>query len=129
MITKFDRAACRLLSDEIAAAVAAIAAKHGLTAVPAGGTIGIGALDFTAKTTFKVTNAEAVDAVERAAFTKWCGAFKLSADKYLAKFEHKGERFALVGFNMGSRQYPVTARKLVDGKTYKFADGILALVR
>lgn len=124
MIKQFDKQTCKLLATEVEKALAAVAAKHGLTASYAGGTFS--GAEFTAKVKFTLAqnNPAAADA-ERAEFAKYCGFYGLKPEHYGAKLPSGqfGE-MTLVGIKPSRSKFPIVVR-CTDGTTRLFTSGIV----
>ena len=126
-ITKFDSATCKLLAREIADAIAAVAARHGLTAEPAGGTYSD--IEYTAKVKFKVTDDGAVAAKLKEDFDQYCGWYGLAPDDYGRVFQHGGQDYMLTGF-LPNRAKPIKATRLGGSHaTVIFAPGIVPIIK
>ena len=133
-ITKFDKPICRVIGDEVAKALQAIADKHGLTVAPAGGVLSENGMRFTCKVEFNVTDPEATLATERVAFGQWCGLYNLKPNDYGSIFTNKGSKYELIGFAVGRGKAPIKARLVGSGTdsragVYLFPQGVLTLPR
>jgi hypothetical protein len=127
MITQFDKTTCRLLAADIEAALAAVAAKHGLKAVYAGGTFS--AAEFTAKTKFVLSdsNPAAADA-ERLEFGKYCHFYNMTPDQYGAQIVSPSHgTLTVIGFAPTRPKFPIKART-ADGTVKLFTTAILARI-
>jgi hypothetical protein len=127
MITQFDKTTCRLLAAEIEAALAAVAAKHGLTIKPAGGTFS--ANEFSTKVKFALSdsNPAAADA-ERTEFAKYAHFYGLTADQYGATIRTSQGDVTLIGFAASRPKFPIKVRT-ADGKVKLYTENILAITR
>ena len=125
-ITKFDPATCKALSAEIASAIAMIAQRHGLVAVPAGGRYDT--TKYTAKIEFRVTDADAVFAKEKADFDQYCGWYGLTPNDHGLIFSHGGQSYRLTGF-APNRAKPIVATRLSNNTSVIFATGIVAVIK
>jgi hypothetical protein len=123
MITQFDKTTCKLLAREIEEALAAVATKHGLVAVPAGGTFD--AAQFTAKVKFTLaqSNPAAADA-ERIEFSKYCEWFDLKPEHYGAKVQTSQGEITLVGFQPSRSKFPIKARA-ADGSIKLYTQDVV----
>lgn len=126
-ITVFDRATCKLIGAEVEAAVAAVAAKHGLTAQSAGGTFD--ATSFTAKIKLVVTDNDALERKERADFAQYCGWFDLKPDDYGKEFTHQGKRYRLTGVLPTRSKSPIAVTRLDDNSPRIFPAAIVPVIR
>lgn len=109
MIKQFDKATCRLIGQEVEAALAAVAAKHGLVATYAGGSF-TGA-EFTAKARFSLaqSNPAAADA-ERAEFAQYCEFFGLKPEHYGKTVSTPKGELTLIGFELKRSKFPIKVR-------------------
>jgi len=127
VITQFDKATCRTLGLEIEAALAAVAAKHGLKATYGGGSFDPS--QFTCKIRLELaTDNPNAETAERAKFTQLCDLFNLKADDYGAVIRsHRHGDLTIVGFEPSRPKFPIKVRK-ADGTLSVFSRDILALL-
>lgn len=59
-------------------------------------------------------------------FKKYCGAFGCSVSDYLKTFTVQGETYQLTGFAPRARKYPIIARKVSSGQSYKMPLAVLS---
>lgn len=126
-ITKFDRALCRQLGEEVAQAVAEIAERYGLTAQYAGGTFG--ETEFTAKVKLIVTDPEIIERKQQSDFATWCGFFGLKPEEYGLEFTNRGERYKLIGIIPSRSKMPIKVIRLSDNSERVFGTGIIPAIR
>ena len=118
MITKFDRQTAKALSAEIETALAAIAAKHGLTIAAAGGTIGTVSLKL--KFECKVNDPAASAKQERDTFNVYAAMFGLRPEHFGATFQYKRQVFRLIGILPNRPKFPLRAMNVETGKELLF---------
>ncbi len=117
-ITKFDRATCRLLSQEIEAALKAVAQKHGVAIKAGSGSF--------ADTTFKLKVEVSVISASGVAQSSVVTDFEQHA-KFLGlqesdlgkSFLFRGTSYTICGLKLSGRKYPILAKNK-NGKVYKF---------
>ena len=125
-IAQFDKANLSTLRDDINAALAAVAEKHGIK-------IGAGSaryLDTTA--TFKLecvaSGAGTGDENASARIDKFADAFKRYAPIYFkgltmdATYRIGSADYKIVGYNSRAREYPLLLKEVKSNKVYKFAE-------
>jgi hypothetical protein len=120
-VTKFDRKNCKLIQDEAAAALQAVAAKYGLAVTQHGGTLGD--LQFVAKFAFKVTDQKAVADTAKAEWDSSCHYFSgLRPEDFGAEISWGGRKFVITGLMLSRSKKPIKVRDTGNGKDYVFAD-------
>lgn len=101
IVKQFDRTVCRVIGDEIFAAMQAIASKHGLTVDRKGGRFD--ANEFTPKYTFGIIGDAADDTgITQAARAKWdqyAVMFGLQKDWLGKSFGSRTKTMTVVGIN------------------------------
>lgn len=120
-ITEFNRANCRSLQEEIAAALEPIAKKHGLTLDRKRGSFYKDKMP--AMFQFLVTQEDKDgNALSAAAIAFQQDAWRVGLDpKDLGReFTSQGKRFRISGLNLRAKKYPVLAVENGTGKTFKF---------
>jgi hypothetical protein len=123
-ITKFDRTNLRLIADYLKTALASVEEKYGITFTYKGAR-------FTASNaTFKIegitigTDGVAVSK-ERQDFLQYHSLFNLPKEVLDQEVDFAGDVFVVTGLNTRSQKYPVTAKRVSDGKGFKLgADGV-----
>jgi hypothetical protein len=119
-ITTIDRDACRVLGADVAAALKAVADKHGLVFTYKGGT-------FDPSGIFRPSVEFAVADAAKAAWNRYCGLCDLPADAVGATVALRDGVYQILRLNPGAPKFPVVARKLADGREYKLrADPVAA---
>jgi hypothetical protein len=122
-ITSFDRTTMRALGREIEDAVAAVAAKHGISLKYAGGTFD--ANNFTMKIA-GATIAQNGDVITKAHadFEKYAPIFGLAPTDLGRQFRTPaGKEYRISGLKPASSKFPVLATQVGTGKTFKFPAG------
>lgn len=112
------------LHAEVNAAMETIAAAHGLSYTPKGGSFS--SVSFATRVEFAVRVTKDGESVEKKRFEMFAIAFGLEARDYGAEFTNKGRRYRLVGIDPKRRQYPYRCER--DGKQYNFPRGASALI-
>mgnify|MGYP001569581755 CR=1 FL=1 len=128
-ITAFDRATCRLISQEATAALEAVAAKYGLSVTAGSGSFNPSA--FTPKFTFSPMVAPATatgttgipkDFADKAALV---GLLPTDYGKVFTSGSSK--KFKIDSINLRSTKYPIMATEIRTGKTYKFSEFMIKM--
>ena len=118
-ITHIDREACRIITGEVNEAITAIAKRHGLVL-----TLGKGAKfsgsSVTATYTVSTEVITASGGTAPSSFTRLAPSFGLSPDAFGKQFLSGGRWFEVVGINPSAHKFPIMAKCISDGKTYKF---------
>jgi hypothetical protein len=107
------------LAREAEEALKAVAEKHGLTVRYAGGKYDPTAGTFTPKVEF--ANADS----GQKKFEQFARGFGFTPEDYDAEFTTTNGTYRLVGLNPRAPKYPVLARNVRDGKTYKMPERIV----
>ena len=115
-ITTFDRSALRLISDEVEAAVQAIAERHGLTIKAAGGVYGTN--EGSVKLVVKVKQAASGLSADEDTFRKYAQLYGLEPAWFGQTFRSGGRTYTISGISLTSRTRPVIADR--EGKRFKF---------
>lgn len=111
MITKEK---CREISVEMKTALEAIAAKHGLRLTTGGG-------NFSASTFAPKVKFEVVGALGKpATFDSAAKLLGLPADTFGKQFLFRGRFYEVTGINMAAPRYPINAKRVADGKGFRF---------
>lgn len=129
-IKQIDRASCKRLRDELDKVLAPLGKKLGLS-------ISAGNASFTPENaTFKVKIATlgadgTVRNEEAEAFKKSAILYGLKPEMLNTTFKDwGGDTFEIVGLATRSRKYPVLAKNILTGKTFKFpVEQVLAHVK
>jgi hypothetical protein len=125
-ITSFDRATTKALRSSLDNALKGLENQFGIS-------IHVGNATFTPdNVTFKVNVATVGESGE--VMTKEASAFQQLAKFYGLEPEHlfktfsaAGEQYKIVGLKTKSPKFPILAKRLKDGKTYKFSEKGLSL--
>jgi hypothetical protein len=115
-IDSFDRTNLRLISADLEAAIAPVAAKYGITLSYKG------ARFLEDNATFKIE--AATIGVSGVANTRERDNFKLYASMYDLKdtdldreITYAGKQYIIIGLNTRRSKYPIVAKRVADGKT------------
>jgi len=115
-IKKIDRAACKVLRDQLNHELEQVGQKLGIE-------IHAGNASFDASSvTFKVECV--LSGVDRAheTFDRDCYLFHLPTSAWRAKFEFQGKQWILVGLKTRSPKYPILAEKVGESGSYKLPE-------
>jgi|SRR5262252_1161226 len=123
-IERFDKKNLGLLRADLDAALKTVAAKWGVNL-----SLGTGRFDpevVNWKLTGNVVtgNARTKEALE---FERYADLFGLEASDLGAEFTQGRKRFKIVGAKTSSRKYPILAKDVNTGKTYKFSGPIVRM--
>lgn len=126
MLMKYNcicRQDCKTIRAQLNEELVAIGKKLGLK-------IDVGDAKFgDNQVTFKVQCVvEGVDK-EKEDFEAACILFGLKKEHYKHQFDQGTDRFELIGFKANRPKYPLVARCIGTGKTYKFSRHILTLIK
>ena len=113
-MTTVDRALCRTIRTDAEEALAAVAAKHGLSLK-----FGAGRFDSTTYT-LKVDFVAPTEDGIPSDFARHAPLFGLTADDYGKMVTMRGETYTIVGIKPRSHKYPILMKRTKDGKTYKW---------
>jgi hypothetical protein len=113
-ITTFDRKTARDLSDEVVAALQAVAVRNGLTVEAAGGTLGV---EFTMKLKWGIVGVDK----GKADFEQYAAAFGLEPSDHGKTFAAQGRTFEITGLKLGASKRPVLVREVgPSGRPFVF---------
>ncbi len=120
-ITQFNKENLKSMRDEINANLKELGESYGISFKV--GNISYSETEFKAslKCTIALNETELADK-EKNDFTANCLFFGLSPEDYGKEFVNSGKTFQIKGLKFNSRKYPILAKCLADGKTYKFAE-------
>lgn len=121
-ITTFNKESVNQLAKEVHEALAAIAARHGLTYAGRGGSYT--KTEFTPRGGFALQVVDGVP-LEQMQFNDLCSLFRLKPEHYLRVFDFKGEAFKLVGFAPKRSRFPIRGMRVSDGKVLLFTEEVL----
>ncbi len=114
-----DRAAVRQILGEIEVAVKAVAVRHGLEFDHQ--RCRFGATEMTTKLTLKmVGTADAMADFSRMQFPALASRLGLPEDALGKPFNHRGYGFTITGLKLERPKYPVSCKRMLDGKPFKF---------
>lgn len=124
-VTEMTRATIELIDADIKAALEPLAEKFGIDVNVRGGTFNND--NFTAKVTFSVISEDGqVMTKEAKAFKDYAFRHGIDKDALFTVFGHKGKLYEIIGFSPRASKYPVLAKSLRDGDTYKFPVKLVA---
>jgi hypothetical protein len=103
---------CKQIGDELANAVAEIAAKHGLTGAVTGGTFD--ANTFKPRIEFSAPERKANE------FARWASSFGLPADLMGRTLTIRGIRYTVTGILPNAIKRPVEMKRESDGRMFAF---------
>jgi hypothetical protein len=126
MITKITPQVCDLLRTEMVAAVAAIAAKHGISITPGRGTYS--ASNFTMKVEFAVKTEDGLTlSREATAYQQMCRYDGLLPEDLGREFVYGGRPIKIVGYMTKARRSPYLFQEVRTGKRFRAeAEGLVA---
>lgn len=113
---KFTKSVLKAMRQDIDAALAVVAKKHGIT-------LSIGNISFDAnsfRTTLSAKGSEDTNENEQVEFLANAGKIGLDNKAYGAIFSSNGSDFEIVGVVPRRRKYPISARKVSNGGSFKF---------
>ena len=117
-INSINPSVCRILRDEMDAALKAVGDKYGIT-------IAVGGGKYTdSNVTFKVEAAVVNEDGQKlgkdaVAFQQNARYYGLTPEDLFKEFTFQGVTHQIVGLKPQSRKFPILAKNLRDGKTYK----------
>ncbi len=115
-IQKFDRPACRTVSEAAEAALTEVAAQFGLTLKKESGRFSSEA--FTFKATFQAQTEDGVPA----GFAAKAQALDLPADCFGKVVVMRRTLYEIKDINLRARKYPVCVKRVSDGQGFKFGE-------
>ncbi|ROT98117.1 hypothetical protein [Histidinibacterium lentulum] len=122
---------CRTVESEMLKACAEVAARHGLVAEG----LGLQAIylrwsfEFGIRVSIPLPDGSTMDP-ERMLFEAFAEEFGLSADDFGREFSTGRERFRVTGIDPRRPRYPISAKRIPDGKDYKFtAENVARLLQ
>lgn len=122
-ITTIDRKACTTISRAAEEALKAVAEQYGLTLTIKGGKFDPSVGTFSPKVEFSVGDAgrKAWEASVGLLYSNYPAQW-LTAEDFGATFTSQGKTYELVGINLRAPKFPINAKCLTDGKTYKLTE-------
>lgn len=115
---KLDRAAVRTLTDEINAALAPLAQRHGITLRVGGGSFGEAFAKLRVDVATIADTGE-VNTRESSALGALGALYGLEGVQVGTVVTMQGDRFVVTGLNAKARKAPVCLRRERDGKEFK----------
>lgn len=129
IITIFDRSSCRLLREEIDAALIPVADKFGISFK--GGPIRFSSDNMTIKIEAATKDSDGqVNSKEKTNFDLYGKSYGFEPEDFGAAFKLRGESYEIIGLTPRSRKFPVLGKR-TDGKVFKFnsTDVLMAMGR
>ncbi len=121
-----DKKLATIIQNEAAAALLAIAEKHGMTVKPHGGTLAD--ISMILKFEFKTADSDAIKGAEKREFEQYASLFGLEADDYGATFFANGQTFTLVALDLKRRKFPIIVEN-AQGKRSCFTDIVVDRIK
>ena len=117
-ISKFTNTNLHEIQAEIAAAMAVIATKHGISLVSKYEKGTAASLSFRLKADLKI--AGVVMSQGRIDFERGASHVNLSAADFGRTFIYKGRSYRITGLNLSAWRFPVNTERQPDGKPFRF---------
>ena len=120
---------CKAIEAEMLRACAEVAARHGLMVEG----LGVQAMDlrwnfeFGVRVSIPLPDGSTLDP-ERLLFEALAEEYGLSPDDFGREFSTGQEWFRVAGINPRRPKYPISAKRLVDGKGFKFTAANVAML-
>ena len=111
----FTKPVLKTLRTDIDAALAAVAAKHGIT-------LDIGNISFDSnsfRTTLSAKSSDVAVENDSSEFDRYAARFGIKKEAFNEMFSFQGDMFTVVGIKPRSTKYPLLAKQRSNGKTYK----------
>lgn len=118
LMKSFTRDACKLLRDEIDAALQAVAKKHGITLKVGNASFDANQINFKLNAMTLGEGGEVVTP-EKKAFIADAHFYGFKAEDLGRTFMSNGKTFTIAGLKHANRKMPIIATS--EGKSYKFA--------
>jgi hypothetical protein len=127
MVVKLDKKVAREIQLEMAAALQAVADKHGVSIKPAGGVVG----DISMKLKFEVTvkDEAAVEALARSTFNVMAHAYGLEPRHFGTIIQSGGKRLQLVGIEVSRIKYPIKMKNVDTGVVALYTDAVVPRIK
>lgn len=123
-ITKFDRTNLRLISADLQTALASVEEKYGIKFAYKGARFSPELATFKLEGATVSTDGVVVSR-ERQDFLTYHTLFNLPKEVLDQAIDMGGESYTVTGLNTRSQKYPVTAKRVSDGKGFKLgADSV-----
>ena len=121
-INKFDRPSCKIVGEAVDQALKGVADKFGITIKRKSGTFSEN--NYTIKIEASVIGENGLAISKEAeAFKQMAQYYGLAASDLNKKFTNwSGKEYQIVGLATKSSKYPILAKEIDSGKTFKFAE-------
>ena len=122
-ITKIDRKAAQDISKATELALKAVAEQFGINVAIKGGKFDPTTGTFSPKIEFSVEGASRLEWENTVHLLRsnWTDQW-LKAEDFGAIITSQGKKYELVGINLRAPKFPINAKCLTDGKTYKLTE-------
>ena len=118
-IERFSRSSAGDIRDQINAALAPVAKDLGIQLEV--GNVVLGGSNATFRVEAAVLNdAGVAQTQEVRSFELYGEMYGLEKEDFGGTFTHRGDTFELCGLNMKAPKYPIQAKRLRDGRVYRF---------
>lgn len=101
-LSKFDKATCNRMSDDMRKALEGVAAKYGVKLVMGNGKFN--PAEFSKKLSFKVMGEDGIDVAAKRDFELYCRSYGLKPEMFGQSFNDGLSRLIIVGFNSKARK-------------------------
>ena len=127
-INKINQATCRLIKDRIHAELSELEEELGIKITSKAGSFSD--TDFSFKMSVVIPDTDGIIRTEEERiFPLLAPQFGLSKDDLGSKFKwHNGEIYEIKGIAPRSTKYPIKAKRVKDGKGFKFPASIASLI-
>jgi hypothetical protein len=123
-INSFDRSTVVLIANDIQSALAKVANQYGVNIKV--GNASFSPTNFTTKITVSTISKDGtVMGKEASDFDRYAFMFGITDYKVGDEFEFRDETYKIVGMLPRSKKYPVLAKSVSSGKTFKFPASVL----
>lgn len=111
----FTKTALNTIRTDLNAALAVVAAKHGITL----DFKNISYSDNSFRTTLHGSSSESAVDNNKSEFERYAARFGINVTAFNETFINRGDTFTIVGIKPRSHKYPILAKQRSNGKTYK----------
>jgi hypothetical protein len=118
-ITAFDKPTIRLLRSDLDAALKAVGEKFGINLQTGNARFTSDNVTFKVEASLTLQDGTAVPK-EASEFVRYAKLLGLAAEDLGRTFGFNGSTYKIVGAKTTSRKYPILAKNLSNGKTFKF---------
>lgn len=119
-INSFNRESCRIVSDKVEAALQAVANEFGVQIKTKGGTYASDGTSFNLKLEMSViVDGKAVSPAV-SDFNRYKDVLEFGFDLGEQFVSYDGVAYVVSGYKPRAQKYPVLAKSMANGKTYKF---------